>query len=73
VVDWYGFDILCVGIAGRINLLAKLCQEINWLCFERADNAVKFFVGINGDCARFDSMDGGVKVLSEKTGSDENF
>ena len=72
-VDWYGFDILCVGIAGRINLLAKLCQEINRLCFERADNTVKFFVGINGDCASFDSMDGSVKVLSEKTGSDENF
>jgi len=65
-----------VGIAGMINLLAKLCQEINRLCFERADNTVKFFVGINDDCPCCDQEMitlGGVKVLSEKNGYDENF
>jgi hypothetical protein len=35
VIDGYDFEIAWAGIAGRINLLAKLCQEIKWLCLEK--------------------------------------
>ena len=42
MVGRYGFDILWVEIAGRINLLAKLCQEINWLCLQQIQYCRRF-------------------------------
>jgi hypothetical protein len=42
---------------------------------ERADNNVKPFYGIKGDCTSCDQemiIVGGVKALSEKTESDDN-
>ena len=42
MVDWYDFDILWVGIVGRINLQMKLCQEINWLCLQKVQYCRRF-------------------------------
>jgi hypothetical protein len=39
--DLYGFEFVWVGIVGRINLLAKLCQEINWLCKYKQDVRIR--------------------------------
>ena len=46
------------------------------MCGRRADSTEKSFCGIKGDCACCDQeliILGGVKVLSENTGSDDNF
>jgi hypothetical protein len=75
-----------VEIAGRLNLLAKLCQEINWFAWirfnrvvelERTQKKPEIDAEIEWDAFKENSVtlgaEDGVKVLSEKMGSDEHF